>query len=121
MGESRLNCPCTQLLTLTLTTREGQEVSCNRQNHTLPTMAEPAGPVSPFMPSMLVGKVALVTGGTSGIGLEIATQLGGGPHDKSGSTSASCSPRPAHAQDCTGLRWQSLGGARRYWIQLVRP
>lgn len=33
-------------------------------------------PASPFQPTILAGKVALVTGGGSGIGLEITRQLG---------------------------------------------
>jgi len=33
-------------------------------------------PPSPFKPDVLAGKVALVTGGGSGIGLEITRQLG---------------------------------------------
>ena len=36
-----------------------------------------AAPPSPFKPTTLAGKVALVTGGGSGIGLEITRQLGG--------------------------------------------
>lgn len=48
------------------------------------TMAS-AAPASPFKPTVLVGKVALVTGGGSGIGLEITRQLGG--------AAAACAPR----------------------------
>lgn len=39
-----------------------------------------ATPESPFKPDILRGKVALVTGGGSGIGLEITRQLGAHAH-----------------------------------------
>ena len=41
-----------------------------------PLLLTMAATASPFLPTVLAGKVALVTGGGSGIGLEIVRQLG---------------------------------------------
>jgi len=63
---------------------------------------------SPFAGDCLAGKVALVTGGGSGIGFEIATQLG-----KHGARVAVMGRRPRRAgggRDCSQTRWDS-GGA----------
>lgn len=44
---------------------------------------QPAGMDSPFKSDILAGQVALITGGGSGIGLEISRQLGeGGAHTR---------------------------------------
>lgn len=75
---------------------------------------------APIADSFCDEQVAVVTGGSSGIGLEISRQLGeqGAPH--------SCSSQHAESvrwvdsmrspQACMELRCSSLGGARTHWM-----